>query len=52
MGRGGVAGRIIENHDCIDEINGLDDELKFVLMEMLDDEPQNRPEISDLLNFL
>lgn len=47
-----LTGRIIEDTDCIDEINGLDDELKLVFMEMLDDEPQNRPEISNLLNSL
>lgn len=47
-----LTGHIIEDTDYIDEINGLDDELKLVLMEMLDDEPQNRPEISNLLNSL
>ena len=47
-----LTGCIIEDPDCIDEINDLDDEIKLVLMEMLDDEPQNRPEISDLLNSL
>lgn len=45
-------GRIIENLDCIDEINDLDDELKIVLMKMLNNESQNRPKISDLRNFL
>lgn len=47
-----LTGCIIEDSDCIDEINGLDDELKLVLMEMLDDKPQNRPGISDLLKSL
>lgn len=45
-------GTIVDDSNCLDEIEEMDDELKIVLMEMLDTNPANRPALSDLLNAL
>lgn len=45
-------GTIVDDSNCLDEIEEMDDELKIVLMEMLDTNPANRPALSDLLNIL
>ena len=47
-----ITGLVVTGFDCIDEIENLDDEIKIILMEMLDEKPENRPKISDLLKLL
>lgn len=47
-----ITGLVVTVFDCIDEIENLDDEIKIILMEMLDEKPENRPKISDLLKLL
>lgn len=43
---------VISDLDCLDEIEGLDDDLKIILMEMLDEKPENRPKLKEVLNSL
>lgn len=47
-----ILGKVVEDSDCLADIEGVDDELKIVLMEMLDENPANRPELRNLLNIL
>lgn len=36
-----ILGKVVEDSDCLADIEGVDDELKIVLMEMLDENPAN-----------
>lgn len=49
-----LSGEMIDGNECIDTMDSLevDDDLKIVLMEMLDEEPGNRPELIELLNVI
>lgn len=47
-----LSGSVISDLDCLDEIEGLDDDLKIILMEMLDEKPENRPKLKEVLNSL
>jgi len=47
-----IFGKIIENTEPLIEIDGIDDELKLILMEMLDECPQNRPSLDKLSKVL
>lgn len=50
-----ISGHLISDSDYIDyidKINDLDDNLKIMLMEMMDKKPENRPNVNDLLNIL
>ena len=43
-----LSGSVISDLDCLDEIEGLDDDLKIILMEMLDEKPENRPKLKEV----
>lgn len=47
-----ISGAVIDDSTYLDKIDDLDDELKIVLMEMLDEKPENRPELSELIKLL
>ena len=47
-----IFGSVVDYYDCLDEIDDVDEDLKIVLMKMLDDKPENRPKLCDLLNVL
>lgn len=47
-----ISGSITDNYECLDEIDDLNDNFKIVLMEMLDEKPENRPELTELINSL
>ena len=47
-----ILGSTVNDSDCLEKIDDLDDEFKIVLMEMLDEKPQNRPTLSDLMKSL
>lgn len=47
-----LSGSVISDLDCLDEIEGLDDDLKIILMEMLDEKPENRPKLKEVINSL
>lgn len=47
-----ISGTITDNYECLDEIDDLNDNFKIVLMEMLDEKPENRPELTELINSL
>lgn len=46
-----LLGTITDDLDCLDEIDGLNDDLKIILMEMLDEKPENRPKLIDVINL-
>lgn len=46
-----LLGTITDDLDCLDEIDGLNDDLKIILMEMLDKKPENRPKLIDVINL-
>ena len=50
--KSGLLHIIVRNNTYLDKIDDLDDELKIVLMEMLDEKPENRPELSELIKLL
>lgn len=45
-------GKVVEDSECLTDIKGVDDEIKIVLMEMLDENPEKRPKLRNLLNIL
>lgn len=47
-----ITGVVVDDSDCLDSMDELDDELKIVLMEMLDENPGNRPGLEALLDIL
>ena len=47
-----LKGYIVESIYSIDEISGLNDEIKLILMEMLDEKPANRPNIREVLSCI
>lgn len=47
-----ILGSIEDDYDCIDELDDLNDDFKLVLMEILDEQPENRPELTELINSL
>lgn len=49
-----ISDTIIDDTECINTIDKLeiDDDLKIVLMEMMDKEPTNRPVLADLLSVI
>lgn len=44
-----ISGSIV---DDIDNVDGLEDDLKIMIMEMLDEKPENRPEVRELIKIL
>ena len=47
-----IAGVVVDDPACLDSMDELDDELKIVLMEMLDENSEQRPNLDALLNIL
>ena len=47
-----ISGFVTDNYDCLDEMDDLNDNFKIVLIEMLDEQPENRPELRELINSL
>lgn len=47
-----LSGSVISDLDCLDKIEDLDDDLKIILMEMLDEKPENRPKLKEVINSL
>jgi serine/threonine protein kinase len=47
-----ILGKVIEDSDCLADVEEIDDELKIILMEMLDENPKNRPDLKELLETL
>ena len=47
-----ILGKVIEASDCLADVEEIDDELKIILMEMLDENPENRPDLKELLETL
>lgn len=43
---------MVDDPACLDSMDELDDELKIVLMEMLDENSEQRPNLDALLNIL
>lgn len=37
----------MEASDCLADVEEIDDELKIILMEMLDENPENRPDLKN-----
>ena len=38
--------------ELVDEIEGVDDDFLLILFEMMDDCPDNRPELSELIKII
>lgn len=47
-----ITGVVVEDSDCLDSVDNIDDDMKIVLMEMLDDKPENRPGLDSLLEII
>lgn len=47
-----ITGVVVEDSDCLDSVDDIDDDMKIVLMEMLDENPENRPSLGSLLEIL
>lgn len=47
-----ITGAVVENSDCLDSVDDIDDDMKIVLMEMLDDNPENRSGLDSLLEII
>lgn len=47
-----ITGMIVDDSECLETMDELDDELKIILMEMLDENPPNRPDLDTLLELL
>lgn len=47
-----ITGVIGNDSECLETMDELDDELKIILMEMLDKNPENRPDLDALLEIL
>lgn len=47
-----ILGKVIESSECLADVEEIEDELKIILMEMLDENPVNRPGLKELLEIL
>lgn len=47
-----ITGVVVNSSECLETMDELDDELKIILMEMLDENPENRPDLDVLLEIL
>lgn len=47
-----ITGVVVEDSDCLDSVDDIDDDMKIVIMEMLDENPENRPSLGSLLEIL
>lgn len=47
-----IVGKEIESADCLADVEEIDDEMKIILMEMLDENPENRPDLKELIEVL
>ena len=47
-----ILGKVVEFSDCLADVEDIDDELKMILMEMLDENPKNRPSLEKLMEIL
>ena len=47
-----ITGVIVNDSECLETMDELDDELKIILMEMLDENPKNRPDLDALIGIV
>lgn len=47
-----ITGVVVDDSECLETMDELNDELKIILMEMLDENPKNRPTLDALLKIL